>query len=309
MLTNRSESPMNTTKDLFPEDTPNFFADAESTYHAAQFVITGVPYEGTVSFRKGTKYAPRDIRRASWNFETFNLLTHVDFSCCHVHDYGDLVFDDTVTSKQVFEQLKSQASQLYADKKTMVFLGGEHSITAGIVHGLPTSIKIIGFDAHLDFRDGYMDNPYSHASTIRRITDHVSVDNLRLYGIRSAEHEELKQAQSLGLTFVEARAFQQKPVDDFIKEIKMFMGEDPVYLTLDIDVIDPAFAPGTGTPEPFGLTPVQLLPLLKTIAPNIIGFDIVEVCPSCDHGQTAILAAKYVRMLIEWVHQYSLFGD
>ena len=300
---------MNTTSNIFPEDTPNFFADAESTYHNAQFVITGVPYEGTVSFRKGTKNAPRDIRRASWNFETFNLLTQVDFSSCQVHDYGDLVLPDPASSRQVYEQVRSHASRLHTDKKTLVFLGGEHSITAGIVHGLPTSIKVIGFDAHLDFRDTYMDNPLSHASTMRRITEHISPENIRLYGIRSAEQEELNQAQSLGISFVEATSFHHKPMDTFSSELQAFIGTDPVYLTLDIDVIDPAFAPGTGTPEPFGLAPMQLLPLLKTISPNIIGFDIMEVCPTCDQGQTAILAAKYVRMLIEWVHQYSLFGD
>jgi len=278
-------------------DFPNYFADAESSFDNASFILFGVPFEKTSSFRHGADKAPYEVRQASWNFERYDLRTGINFEEILVHDYGDLDVQN-LTSKEVFEVTKTFTSKLLVKKKIPIAIGGDHSITPGIIAAFPKDIAVISLDAHMDFRQKYKNDVYNHACVIRRVADHIPLQNIAVLGIRSAEKEEYKQAQEQGLFFRDAFTINKIGIEKIIQQTKTNLKGKQIYLTLDIDVVDPAYAPGTSTPEPFGLTPMDVLEIIEAFSPQLIGCDIVEVCPPYDHGQTAVLAAKLVQTFI-----------
>ncbi len=279
---------------------PNYYADAEADRAAAQFVILGVPYEKTSTFRHGADQAPREIRQASWNFEQFDLYSGVTFPNLDVHDAGDLDVK-TLSTKALYALLRDTTATLLQDHKIPISLGGDHSITPGIVAAFPNDIAVLSLDAHLDYRTSYKKDPYNHACVMRRVADHIPVQNLAILGIRSAEEQEYADARAHGLYFKDAFTIRDQGIQKTIQDAKTHFGNRQLYLTLDIDVIDPAYAPGTSTPEPFGLTPLDVLQLIEAFAPRIIGMDLVEVCPPYDQGGTAILAAKLIRLSLSLI--------
>jgi len=280
---------------------PNYFADAESSFDDADFVIFGVPYDKTSSFRRGASQAPKEIRQSGWNFETFNLRTGFDLRNVKFHDYGDLdVKNDS--PKMMVEKVTAFTKKVLSKNKFPIVIGGEHSITPGIVKAFPKDIAIISLDAHIDFRNEYENEKYNHACAIRRIADHINIKNIAVLGIRSAEKEEFEEAKAQGLFYIDSFDIQKFGIKKAIDKTKSFLKNDRIYLTLDIDVIDPIYAPGTSTPEPFGLTPNDILECIESFAKNLVGFDVVEVCPPHDKGESSLLAAKFVRYVIEYVH-------
>jgi agmatinase len=281
-------------------DFPNYFADAESSFDDASFILFGVPFEKTSSFRHGADKAPHEVRQASWNFERYDLRTGINFEEILVHDYGDLDVQN-LTSKEVFETTKTFTSTLLAKQKIPIAIGGDHSITPGIIAAFPKDIAVISLDAHMDFRQKYKNDIYNHACVIRRVADHIPLRNIAVLGIRSAEKEEYEQAQEQGLFFRDAFTINKIGIGKSIQQTKTYLKEKQIYLTLDIDVVDPAYAPGTSTPEPFGLTPMDVLEIIEAFSPQLIGCDVVEVCPPYDHGQTAVLAAKLVQTCISGI--------
>jgi agmatinase len=281
-------------------DFPNYFADAESNFDDASYILFGVPFEKTSSFRHGAEKAPHEVRQASWNFERYDLRTGSNFEKILVHDYGDLDVRN-LTSKEVFEATKTFTSTLLAKQKIPIAIGGDHSITPGIIAAFPKDIAVISLDAHMDFRQKYKNDIHNHACVIRRVADHIPIRNIAILGIRSAEKEEYEQAQRQGLFFRDAFTLKKIGVGKTIHQTKTHLKGKKIYLTLDIDVVDPAYAPGTSTPEPFGLTPMDVLEIIDAFSPQLIGCDIVEVCPSYDHGQTAVLAAKLIQTCISGI--------
>ena len=281
-------------------DFPNYFADAESSFDDASFILFGVPFEKTSSFRHGADKAPYEVRQASWNFERHDLRTGINFEEILVHDYGDLDVQH-LTSKQVFETTKTFTSTLLAKQKIPIAIGGDHSITPGIIAAFPKDIAVISLDAHMDFRQRYKNDIYNHACVIRRVTDHIPLQNIAVLGIRSAEKEEYEQAQEQGLFFRDAFTINKIGIGKSIQQAKTHLKGKKINLTLDIDVVDPAYAPGTSTPEPFGFTPMDVLEIIEAFSPQLIGCDVVEVCPPYDHGQTAVLAAKLVQTFISGI--------
>lgn len=279
---------------------PNYFADAEASFDNASFILFGVPFEKTSSFRHGADKAPFEIRQASWNFERYDLRSGSNFEEIKIHDYGNLDVD-TFKSKEVFDATKTFTKGLLTKNKTPIAMGGDHSITPGIVSAFPKDIGVISLDAHMDFRQQYKNDIYNHACVIRRIADHIPLENIAVLGIRSAEKEEYDQAKEKGLFFRDAFAINTVGMKHIIQETKQLLRGKKIYLTLDIDVIDPAYAPGTSTPEPLGLTPMQVIEIIEEFSPQIIGCDLVEVCPPYDHGQTAVLAVKLLRTSISWI--------
>lgn len=286
---------------------PDYFADAESSFNDARFILFGVPFEKTSSFRHGADKAPNKIRQASWNFERYDLRTGSDFIENHVHDYGNLDVQK-LTSKEVFETTKRFTSSLISKNKIPVAIGGDHSITPGIIAAFPKDIAVISLDAHMDFRQTYNNDVFNHACVIRRVADHIPIESLAVLGIRSTEKKEHEQAQKQGLFFSDAFTLRKIGLETTIQQTKTRLNGKPIYLTLDIDVIDPAYAPGTSTPEPFGLDPLEIINIIEAFSPQLIGCDIVEVCPAYDHGQTAILAAKLLQTFINsiWRNNKSL---
>ncbi|MCK5345654.1 MAG: agmatinase, partial [Candidatus Heimdallarchaeota archaeon] len=234
----------------FPKNTPSFFADAETEYDHAKMVLFGVPYEESVSFRKGTKQGPLSIRQASWNFESFNIKTGVDFRDILLHDYGNIDIRENVDSEQMIPLVSSLAQRLMNDGKIPVVIGGEHTASVGIVQSLPKDCMVVVLDAHADFRDEYLKNRYSHACTLRRISEIVGNDNVLLIGVRSAGKQEFEDLVDQGITYYDSYKIHDEGVTDIISDVIEKIHDKSVYLSIDIDSIDPGFAPGTGTPEP-----------------------------------------------------------
>jgi agmatinase len=272
---------------------PDYFADAESSLDDATFVLFGVPFEKTSSFRHGADKGPSEIRQASWNFERYDLRTHTSFEDILVHDYGNLDVQK-LTSKELFQSVKTFTSTVLGKQKIPIALGGDHSITPGIVSAFPKDIAVLSLDAHMDYRQEYKNDIYNHACVIRRITDHLPLQNIAVLGLRSAEKEEYETALKQGLFFRDAYTINTIGLKKIIQQTKTLLKGKKIYLTLDIDVIDPAYAPGTSTPEPFGLTPMQVMEIIEAFSPQLIGCDLVEVCPPYDQGQTSVLAAKLI---------------
>ena len=277
-----------------------FFADAESSYNEARFVYYGYPFDGTACFRKGTSEAPDAIRKNSYNFETYLLELGIDLSDVSANDWGNLeLTKDQDKNEKLLEDL---VSKIVNDGKFPVGLGGEHSLTPAAVkaaHSKYPNLAVVILDAHLDFRKEYEGNTKSHATVTRRVSEIVGVDNVRSVGIRSVSQSEITEARSGGLKFVESgwtelREYLADVIDDL---------DGPVYLSLDMDAIDPAFAPGVGTPEPFGMTPYEVVQTINFFADRIVGFDCVEVCPPHDNGNTSALAARLTRHLVGAVWQ------
>jgi len=275
---------------------PNYFADAESSFDDATFVIFGVPYDKTSSFRLSADKGPQEIRNASWNFETFNLRTGMDLRDIAFHDYGNIDVKNDDPSTMV-GNVKKFADRLLENHKFPIALGGEHSITTGVVQAFPKDIAVLSLDAHIDFRQQYEGESYNHACVLRRIAEHISIDNIAVLGIRSVEKEEFEDAQQSKLFFIDSFTIRNKGMKCALDETKHHLKNKQI-LTLDIDVVDPAYAPGTSNPEPFGLTPFDVLDCIDCFASQLVGFDVVEVCPPYDNGETAILAAKLVRHVI-----------
>ena len=276
---------------------PDYFADAEASFDEAEFVIFGVPYDKTSSFRHGADQAPREIRKASWNFETYDLKTGVDLKDIKFHDYGDInVKNDSPES--MVKKVRDFTSTLLKKNKFPIAIGGEHSITPGIIQAFPNDVAVLSLDAHIDFRQRYENELYNHACVTRRITEHVGIDNIAVSGIRSAEKEEFEDAKKNGLFFIDSFAIKKEGIKKALDTIKKHLRNKKIYLTLDIDVIDPAYAPGASTPEPFGLTPFDVLSCIEHFSSQLVGFDVVEVCPPYDKGETALLAARFIRYII-----------
>ncbi|MFH1013919.1 MAG: agmatinase [Thermoplasmatota archaeon] len=289
--------------DSLPDDLPNYFADTETNYDDALFVIFGVCYDETSTFRKGSRHGPIAIRTASWNFESYNLLTGVNFRELPVHDYGNVALAEAISPAEMVKTVKSSSERFIRDSKIPILLGGEHSITPSVISAFPKDISVISLDAHLDFREAFKGERFNHACTIRRITDHIPVENILVCGVRSAEKMEYDEAKDLGLDFIDSITIHKQGTNPILSMIQNKFPKKPLYLTIDIDAVDPGYAPGTGTPEPFGISPFHILTLIDAIADRLIGFDVVEVSPPFDHGETAMLAAKLIRYGIERIGQ------
>ena len=282
---------------------PNYFADAESDYSSAEYVIFGVPYDKTSSFRYGSKEGPDAIRHASWNFESFDLLTQIDFSKLPVHDYGNIDEISHLNPDDMIKKVNDFTKMILQDSKIPVGIGGEHGITSGIIKSIPSDSFVLIFDAHLDYRQSYENEAYNHACTIKRIADIIPHENIIILGVRSAEKNEYENVKKDNVSFIESSKIMKEGIVSIIKDIKKQIGQQQIYLSIDIDVIDPGYAPGTGTPEPFGLNPFDICIAFDMLKDNMLGFDVMEVNPLFDHGQTAMLAAKYIRYGIETMYK------
>jgi len=265
----------------------------------SRYVIVGVPYDHTSTYRSGSRFAPRAIRDASLNIETYSLRTGVDIEHVSLHDAGDLhIVDDASVT---LERLSQVAKDILSAKKMPVFIGGEHTITQGPVRSLPKSVGVVSFDAHGDLRDEYGGGKLSHATVLRRITEIVGTDGVLVCGVRALCEEEVEFIQRHNVQNMTPWGIREVGLARTIEKIKAFTQRfEHTYLTIDIDVLDPAFAPGIANPEFNGLTPDELMSLAAAVADDrrMIGFDLVEVCPNYDTGATAVAAARLIFEMI-----------
>ncbi|MGI6096750.1 MAG: agmatinase [Dethiobacteria bacterium] len=270
------------------------FLGASADFQAAKVVLLGVPLDQTTSYRAGTNQGPEEIRNVSQVLEDYSLYLRAGFSPYTFYDCGDLLLPRGNLNKSL-QLIENAVEKIIEAGKVPLLIGGEHLLTFPTVKALYRRyprLVILHFDAHADLRDTYLAEKLSHATVMRRVLELGAV-SIYQFGIRSATAEEEKVAEQF--TY-----FYPYTVKENLKRCLPRLKGSPVYITFDIDLIDPGFAPGTGTPEPGGISPHELfsiLPLLREL--KIVGFDLVELSPPYDNGQiTAVLAAKIIREII-----------
>lgn len=271
----------------------NFYC-ANSSFEKAQTVIVGVPYDGTSSFRPGSRFAPNAIRENSYGIESYSPYFDKDLREKKVCDMGDLPlpFGD---KELVLDIIEKFSFKLLKNKKKLLSIGGEHLISLPLLKTFAKkyeNLAIVHLDAHSDLIDSYRSEKLSHASVIRRIAEVIGFENLYQLGIRSLNSIDL----NLPYRKENMCLFTFDKVDEYVKKI----GNQPVYLTIDLDVLDPSIFPGTGTPEPGGVTYKELIICLKQLrALNIVGCDVVELSPQYDaSGVSSIVAASIIREVL-----------
>jgi agmatinase len=275
----------------------NLFADACSSFDEAEFVLYGAPFDATSSYRKGSKWAPQEMRKASYNFETYNGDLDVDLADIAIHDMGDCevycAVDDTLN------EVYDVASGIVKANKIPVMMGGEHSLTYPCVKAYKEKVGFVVMDAHYDLREEYEGVKNSHACVSRHIIDDIT-DRYVSIGIRSGTKEEYEYVRNnRDIRSYTANDVEAMGIEAVLKETEAYLkGCDRIYLSLDMDALDPAYAPGLGTPEPFGMTPRQVRSVIRRLAPKTVGFDVVEISPDYDQGITAQLGAKLIRDFI-----------
>src|SRR5256886_660285 len=272
------------------------FADAVAKYEAARIAVFGVPYDRRCSFRGGSRFAPRAIREASYNFESFMMDHQRDLLEVPVADLGDTPTFGPTT--EMVAGVTKMASDIVGAGKIPIVIGGGDSPPPPGVPALPQDAGVIGIDAHLDFRETYLNDPWSHACSARRIADHVGVEHVVYLGVRSYSREEREDLERLGLTYVSVFDVHDHGIVAGVERALKAVNRDRIYLTVDMDGVDPAYAPAVGNPEPFGLTPLQVKKLIGILAPHLVGMDLNEVSPAWDFGQTALLGARLIREAI-----------
>lgn len=273
------------------------FADANSDYDNAKYVICGVPFDSTSCFRRGSKDAPQEIRNNSYNFEQYNYFFDIDLQDVSIHDAGDLDVSDSVDD--TLEMISSRARKFVTDSKIPIMLGGEHSLTLPFVKACKERYDDLGFvvlDAHMDMRDEYEGETNSHACISRHVFEDVTEDYVSI-GIRSGTRDEYEYVRENDIKVFSSEDVFSMGIEAITHEIRERIS-GPVYLSIDMDAIDPAYAPALGTPEPYGMTPREVRDVIACLAPRIVGFDLVEIAPAYDSGGTALLGAKLVRDFI-----------
>ncbi len=272
----------------------------QTEYRRSRYAVLPVPYDATVSFQTGARNGPRAILAASQQVELFDEEYGRAFTSCGIATLEPVPVS-AAGPAVMHEAVFAAATRVVADGKFLVGLGGEHSITSGLVRavlGRHRKLSVLQIDAHADLRDAYEGTPYNHACAMRRAWD-MGVPVVGV-GIRNYSLEEHRFMKKHGVAPILARRTLEDP--DWIMEVVDRLS-DRVYVTIDIDGFDPAYAPGTGTPEPGGLDWYQVTDLLKTVARSrtVVAADVVEVSPLPGSGQTEFLAAKLIYKLIAHV--------
>lgn len=271
----------------------NRFMGSRECYDESDVIMVGAPMDYSVSYRPGARFAPQKIREVSYAIEEYSPYMDRDLSEVRFFDAGDLELPmgNIVSSLEIIQQA---AREVLEDGKKPIFLGGDHLITYPVVKEVydkyGDQLRLLHFDAHADLREEYLGERNSHASVIRLCSQFLPSKNIFQFGIRSGTREEFKWAGE-NLNFYPFEVLQ--PLKEVIDVLKPY----PVYITLDIDVVDPAYACGTGTPEPGGCMPHEIFQAFRAMKGlNIVGMDLVEVNPVYDTaGVTSILAAKIIR--------------
>jgi agmatinase len=270
------------------------FIACDHEYEESDIILFGAPFDGTTSYRPGTRFASAAIRNESYGIETYSPYLDEDLLDRRIFDAGDLEFGFGNTER-VLTAIEDMTRQVLEDKKKPLMIGGEHLVTLGsmraVVEKYP-DLHIIHFDAHADLRDDYLDEKLSHASVMRRCWELVGDGKIYQFGIRSGDREEFLWAKE----HVSTQKFNLDNLDVAVEALK----GKPVYLTIDLDVLDPSVFPGTGTPEAGGVNFTQLTEALnKVFQLNIVAMDMNELSPVYDQsGASTALACKLLRELL-----------
>lgn len=270
------------------------FLGCEWEYAAAATVLFGAPYDGTTSYRPGARFASRVMRAESYGLESYSPYQDRDLGDVRVFDGGDLELPFGAP-EPVLEEIRSMTDRILEDGKRPFMVGGEHLVTLGALRAVAAryrDLAVIHLDAHADLRDDYLGQPLSHATVMRRIWELVGDGSIWQMGIRSGEREEFRFARK----HVHTCRYGCGSVREFAEQI----GGRPVYLTLDLDILDPSIFPGTGTPEAGGISFMQLLDTLFALKDlNIVAADLTELSPPYDiSGCSTAAACKVLREML-----------
>ncbi|MBX0294765.1 agmatinase [Haloarcula nitratireducens] len=258
------------------------FPGAAADREDAAYALVGAPLDASTSFRPGARFGPRRVRTFGEQFDDYDRHTGRHFTDLSVYDHGDV--GPTADTAEYLDFLASAIGEFDRDGAVPLLVGGEHTVTVAAVRALSPDVFVC-LDAHLDLRESYAGDEYSHATVTRHA---LSVaDRAVVLGARTGSEAEWERADAESVTVV-----PPEEVPDWTPDF-----DGTAYLSVDIDAADPGFAPGTGTPEPFGLSPREMRDAVRSVAPQTVGFDVVEVNDR-DDGQAATLAAKLLRAYV-----------
>jgi agmatinase len=282
----------------------NVFIKSHQNYDEAEAVLYGMPMDWTVSFRPGSRFGPARIREVSVGLEEYSPYLDRELEEVKFFDAGDIPLPFGNPQKSI-DLIESYVDSLLADGKFPLGMGGEHLVSWPVIKAMYKrypDMAVIHMDAHTDLREDYEGEPLSHAAIIRKAADLIGPTNIYSFGIRSGLKEEFQWAKENGMHLTKFEVLEP------LKEVLPKLAGRPVYVTVDIDVLDPAHAPGTGTVDCGGITSKELLASIHAIAHsdiNVVGCDLVEVAPIYDPSeQTANTASKLIReMLLGWVQK------
>ncbi|WP_195238766.1 agmatinase [Romboutsia sp. 1001285H_161024_C4] len=273
------------------------FMGMETSYEDADVVVFGAGFDGTTSNRPGTRFASSAMRPELYGLETYSPILDLDLEDFKICDIGDLELSIGNTDK-VLEEIYIGTKEIVNDNKVPFMIGGEHLVTLPAfkaVHEKYDDVFVIHFDAHTDLRQEYNNNENSHATVIKRVWDIVGDNRIFQFGIRSGTKEEFEFALKDKHTYMEVET-----INTFKDIINKLDGKN-IYITIDLDVLDPSIFPGTGTPEPGGVTYREfreIFTILKESNINIVGLDIVELSPDYDSTNVStVVACKILREL------------
>ena len=257
--------------------------------------VFGIPFDSTHSYKPGCRFGADAIRDSFNNIEVFHPELKVDLETANIEDLGNT--RHTVVVSEMIDMVKKITTELVAKQKQLFILGGEHSITYGTYTSFPKETGYVVFDAHYDLRDEFADTKLSHASYLRRIVEERGSDNILHVGARAFVAEELEFLQENNIKTITDKEIRDGKGSQLLRDhVSSF---DSIYSSFDLDVLDPAFAPGVGNPESVGITSRELFDMISSFSDTkVTGVDIVELNPYHDNGSTASLAAKIMSTLI-----------
>ncbi|MCA9827537.1 MAG: agmatinase [Nitrosopumilus sp.] len=279
--------------DLYMNRNPLITASDDDSEPVA--TILGVPFDATHSYKPGCRFGPDAIRDSFNNIEIFHPDLQVDLETVNIEDLGNT--RHTVVASEMIDMVKKITAELVSRKRQMFILGGEHSITYGTYTSFPKETGYVVFDAHYDLRDEFADIRLSHASYLRRVVEERGAENILHVGARAFVREELEFLKENNIKTITDRQVRDGDGPRLLKDyVSTF---DTVYSSFDLDVLDPAYAPGVGNPEAAGITSRELFDMIHVFRETkVTGADIVELNPYHDNGATASLAAKIISTLI-----------
>ena len=272
------------------------FIGCESSFEEASIVLYGAPFDSTTSFRPGARFGPAAMRHESFGLETYSPYQDRDLLDISVFDSGDLELCFG-SSEMALSDIQKRAEEILKADKFPLLLGGEHLVTLAAVRAVAAKypdLHIIHFDAHADLRDDYLGARLSHACVLRRCHDLLGDGRIHQFCIRSGEREEFRFAAQ----HTDFHPLSFDGLEETVRELKE--KNVPIYFTIDLDCLDPAVIPGTGTPEAGGVTFLELLEAIRTVAQaNVVGADVNELAPMLDaSGVSTATACKVLRELL-----------
>jgi agmatinase len=279
---------------------PRFIACYDRSLADARIVIYGIPFEGRVNLRKGADSGPLDLRRASDSIETYSPFLDRDLDDLPMADIGDCEMPDGAAPREQLDAARDEIRAWWKPGLIPYMLGGDHTATVPVIEAIAPAfpdLRILQLDAHPDLREEFLGERYNYASAMARVMDTVSPERVYQVGIRTGAREEYVRRRPRFFP-----AFAVHPVEA-VRTILPELRGQPLYVTIDVDVLDPSEAPGTGSPEPGGLRVPELIEIVRMLGEcNVIGGDLVEVTHAWDpSGRTGIAASWVIReSLLTW---------